>query len=123
MVNTKKRGQKRELEAEKILKKQGYTVFFRSQTVKRGPFWHANDFADYFDLVAAKTRHTLHPIWKFISVKSSTQGHGKHKKQLKEWERAYWFMGLKVELWVWHKRRYDKKRKEWIEPHFKVETI
>ena len=67
-MNTKQKGQKKELLCAKDLASQGYFIAFRSFTVKRGPCFVGVDFGDVFDVVALKPKtYGETPQWKLVS--------------------------------------------------------
>ena len=117
-VNTKKKGQRKELLAQKLLEKEGWRVIFRSMTVKLGPIFRGIDVADLFDLIALKGTE-----WKFISVKHYSSAQSKypaHQSDIRKFMVDHGLSGMSFELWIWHKPawRGRGKNKIWDEAHF-----
>ena len=131
MTSTKKKGQAKELLCKKELEKEGWTVVFKSCTVKRGPCFVGLDFADLFDLVGVKTELLRNDIglnqtlgfWKFVSVKhysSAQTKYPQHQEDIRKFKEKYILFGMSFELWLWHKPRWTGrgKNKKWVNAHF-----
>ena len=117
-LNTKKKGQRKELLAQKELEKEGWRVIFRSYTIKMGPIWRGIDMADLYDLVAISDR-----AWRFISIKhysSAQTKYPEHQQQIKEFAYRHGLDGMIFELWLWHKPAWRGRgeSKHWEEAHF-----
>jgi len=111
MTSSKVKGQKKELLAQKILESEGWTVFFRSHTVKFGPFFKGLDFADLFDLVASRIVDGM-PEWIFLSVKHlGSHGGGKGRTdgtsdqiaRIIAFRVAYGLPSMSFQIWFWKK--------------------
>lgn len=125
-MNTKQKGQKKELLCAKELQSQGYYIAFRAFTVKRGPCFVGVDFADTFDVVALKecerggegpVTWVDPPKWKFISC--SFVSHKAEKVAAVEafkdkFSPAGIDPGVDVsfEVWLWTPARYRGRGKE-----------
>ena len=99
MTSSKQKGQKKEALAANELKKDGYTIVFKSCTVRRGPCWVGLDFADLFDVVGVKYKS----VWRFVSCKHASQGHKKHREEIDDFIQRYALEGMSFEVWDWHK--------------------
>ena len=132
MVNTHKKGQRKELLCQKELQKDGYEVFFKSCTVKRGPRFFGLDFADIFDVIGAK--HDDFGIeWKFISCKHAGSNGGLvHLNEIAAFKAKYGYFGvnspsghMSFERWTWFKPGYHGrgKARKWESAHWKKEII
>lgn len=117
-INTKKKGQRKELLAQKDLEKDGWRVIFKSMTVKLGPMFKGIDVADLFDLIAIKGT-----LWKFVSVKhygSAQTKYPEHQSEIRKFMVDHGLEGMSFELWIWHKPmwRGRGKNKAWQTAHF-----
>jgi hypothetical protein len=118
-LNTKKKGQRKELFAQKVLESEGWTVGFKSHTIKLGPIFKGYDFFDLFDVVAVREKE-----WKLVSVKHYSTAQTKypdHQDKIREFALLHGiFPSMSFELWLWHKPawRGRGKNKKWIEAHF-----
>jgi hypothetical protein len=121
MVNTKQKGQRKELLCAKELQKDGYFIAFRSFTVKRGPCFVGVDFADTFDVVALRPQQDINghisklAEWRFISC--SFASHRAEKiAAVKRFKELYGLLENDYEVWVWTPARWrgrgDKKHFE-----------
>jgi len=116
MVNTKQKGQRKELLCAKELASQGYFIAFRSFTVKRGPCFVGVDFGDVFDVVAMKP-WTLHqtPVWKFVSC--SFASHRAEKvNAVRKFKITYALApDMEFEVWLWTPSRHRGRgaKKHW----------
>lgn len=122
-LNKKKKGERKELLCKKELEKEGWTVVFKSCTVKRGPFFVGLDFADLFDVVAVKDKN-----WRFVSVKhygSAQTKFPEHHAQIRKFRHEHGLDGMSFELWLWHKPRWTGrgKNKKWVTAHFEKIVI
>ena len=126
MTSSKLKGQKKELLAQKQLEAEGYTVFFKSHTIKQGPIYRGYDFADLFDLVAAKSNFPDDDEWKFISVKHhNSSGLGAHKDAIKEFADKFRNPFHQYELWRWKRPGYYGRGKDrkWCAGEFEKTVI
>lgn len=132
-LNKKKKGERKELLCKKELEKEGWTVVFKSCTVKRGPCFVGLDFADLFDVVAVKQEKVpsyqiSYPekfmgFWKFISVKhysSAQTKYPQHQEEIRKFREKYLLIGMFFELWLWHPSKWvgRGKNKKWENAHF-----
>lgn len=131
-LNKKKKGERKELLCKKELEKEGWTVVFKSCTVKRGPCFVGLDFADLFDVVAVKCEQipTYNPInrknisyWKFVSVKhysSAQTKYPQHQEDIRKFRNNYLLFGMDFELWIWNAPawRGRGKNKTWSVAHW-----
>lgn len=124
MVNKHKKGQAKELLAQKDLEKDGYRVIFRSRTIKQGPIFVGIDMADLFDVVAVKGDFGIKswPEWKFISVKNHANPSKflVHQEQIDSFKDNYWLQGMSFELWIYQRARWRGrgKNRKWVEAHW-----
>lgn len=119
-LNKKKKGERKELLAKKQLEKEGWTVVFKSCTVKRGPCFVGLDFADLFDVIGLDKHHKS---WKFVSVKhysSAQTKYPQHQQEIKDFATTHGLVGMIFELWLWHKPRWTGrgKNKRWDHAYF-----
>ncbi len=117
-VNKKKKGQRKELLAQKELEKEGWRVVFRAYTLKRGPIYVGIDFGDLFDVVAISEHG-----WRFISVKhysSAQTKYPEHQEEIRQFANKHGLSGMGFELWLWHKPAWRGRgqNKHWQEAHF-----
>ena len=68
-MNSKKKGQRKETRCANELKAAGYTILFKSYTMRLGPYFKTTDFADLYDVVAITPG-----LLRFISCKHETSG-------------------------------------------------
>lgn len=125
MVNTHKKGQRKELLCSKELELEGFKTVFRSYTIRMGPIFRGIDFADSFDVIGIneKTR-----TWKFVSVKhygSAKTNYPDEQEKIKLFAIKSGLPGSFFELWIWHKPawRGRGKNKKWVEAHFDRRVI
>lgn len=100
--NTKRKGERKENKCVHELVRNGFSVFFKSCTVKRGPFFIGLDFADLFDVVAARpAARQPYNQWLFISVKNkkADSSFGDHRDKIREWASKYLPIEASVQLW------------------------
>ncbi|VVB58116.1 Uncharacterised protein [Candidatus Anstonella stagnisolia] len=130
-MNTKQKGQKKELIAKHEMEAQGWTCIFRTFTIKMGKFFKGIDFADIFDLVfVAEGGH-----WYFMSCKHfKDAGHGRTetREAIKDFIRKYKINcgmdssgTMQFWIWIWNPARWTGrgKNKEWVKAHWeKIEV-
>ena len=111
MINTKKKGQKKELLCAHALEAEGYFIAFRAFTVKRGPFFVGVDFADTFDVVGIRPingqTYDFLPHWRFISCSFASH----RSEKIAAVEKFKKEMGIDSirfawEVWVWTPARW-----------------
>lgn len=117
-LNTKKKGQRKELLAQKELENEGWRVIFKSMTVKLGPMFVGIDIGDLFDIIAIKNS-----FWRFVSVKhysSAQTKYPQHQSEIRKFMVDHGVEGMSFELWIWHKPmwRGRGKNKVWNTAHF-----
>ena len=123
MVNRKKKGQRKELLCAKALEKEGYTIFFKSRTVKQGPIYVGLDFADLFDIVGAK-KGEMGISWIFVSVKHKSSYRESHLSHVARFVSEYGISGtfsrMYFEVWIWNPAKWcgRGKGKKWKEAHW-----
>lgn len=132
-INTKKKGQRKELLCSKELEASGWRVVFRGVTVKQGPIFKGHDFADCIDVVAVKQlpyltylgeRITTGIVWVFISC--THRGHISEKKTaLKEFADVFRLPLMSFEVWAWDKARWvgRGKNKYWKPANWIKEAV
>lgn len=110
MTSTKKKGQSKELLCAKTLQAEGYSIFFRSFTVRQGPIFRAYDFANIFDVIAGDP---ISGVWRFISVKHyDSDGGVPHREAIRKFAETYGKEGMSFEIWRWKKPAYYGRGKE-----------
>lgn len=124
MVNTHKKGQKKELLCQKQLEAEGWITLFRSYTIKMGPIFRGIDFAQLFDVIAC---HEKERRWKFISVKnySNSTNHLSHRVDIHAFAQTHGLPNSSFELWNWKKPQWRGrgKSRKWVAAHFEREII
>lgn len=128
-MNTKQKGQKKELLCAKKLASEGYFIAFRSFTVKRGPCFVGVDFADTFDVVGIKSvpvyspwstqkPEFYRPHWKFVSCSFSSH-RAEKVTAVEEFRKKYALQSLlpknglmEFEVWLWNKARFRGRGKD-----------
>ena len=115
--NTKKKGQKKETLCANELVRNGFKVFYKSTTVKRGPFWIGLDFADLFDVIVAR-RLPRPPYceWILVSVKNwaDRSSFGEERDKIRKWASEYLLIGMKAQLWATKKiKENGRERRAW----------
>jgi Holliday junction resolvase len=100
MVNTREKGRRIELEAKKLLIKDGYLV-----EKKNASRWQSDDFWELFDLFAMKSND-----FKLIQIKSNISDFYKARKEINEWLIEHNISGMSFEIWLKEPRK--KWRKE-----------
>lgn len=116
MVNTKQKGQRKELMVEEEMHAEGRTVVFRSFTIKRGPIYIGVDFADLFDVVAVRGRN-----YSFISSKHGTHGeNSQHFRDIQAYAEISGWEYASFEIWCWQASRWTGrgKNKRWVTAHW-----
>lgn len=132
MTSKKKKGQSKELLAKKILIAEGWLVGFKSQTIRMGPFFKANDMFGLFDLVCVRTRpiegfgkDAKCPEWLFVSVKHYKSGDkAETRTKIDEFCAKYRFAGLRAEQWVWKRGYFGRgKNRVYVKGEFERNVI
>lgn len=100
MVNKRAKGRKIELEARKILEKEGYLV-----EKKNASRWQSDDFWEMFDLLAIKSND-----FRLIQIKSNPSDFYKARKEIKKWIEKHNIRGISYEIWL--REPYKDWRKE-----------
>jgi len=126
MTSTRKKGIRVEIRCQKQLESEGYTVFFRSHTIKCGPIFRGYDFADLFDVIAVRLIemrgfNVLAPEWLFISDKThNSSGLGQHKDSIKAFAEKWGLHNMRFELWRWKKPNFygRGKARAWCKGEF-----
>ncbi len=75
MINKYQKGNRRELQARKMLEKDGYLVDKKPRTK-----YHSPDLFGMFDLIAIKRAQTI-----LVQVKSNKSDFYKSRKEIKQW--------------------------------------
>jgi hypothetical protein len=120
ITSSKKKGQNKELRCQKALEAEGWTVGFRSMTVKFGPIYKGLDLFDLFDLLAVRQEpmrgfEVPAPHWLFVSVKTYGPGHGRfaeHQRLIQKFKEDYALHNMTFELWLYHKPGYEGRGKK-----------
>lgn len=97
LVSKHSKGTRYELEARKILEKEGYLV--EKKNYNR---WASKDFYNLFDILALGNNET-----KFIQVKTNISDFYSARKKIKEWLIEYPKFNIICEVWL------KEPRKEW----------
>lgn len=104
MVNKTNKGNRYELEARKILAKEGYLV-----EKKNTSRWESNDFWNQFDILA------IHPQIghvRLVQVKTNKSDFYKARKEIREWAYENQIVALNVDCEVWLREPYKEWRKD-----------
>jgi Holliday junction resolvase-like predicted endonuclease len=100
-VNKYQKGNRRELEARKMLEEQGYLVDKKPRTK-----WHSPDLFGMFDLLAIKGDECL-----LIQVKSNKSDFYKSRKALRAWTKS---QSIQLPCYIYLKENNKPWRKEKI---------
>ena len=96
-MNRYQKGNRRELEARKLLEAQGWLVDRKNRSK-----WASPDLFGMFDLVAVKGGEML-----LVQVKSNKSDFYKSRKEIREW-RAVYGITLHCEIWL------KENNKDWV---------
>lgn len=102
VVNTYRKGSKRELAARKQLEEQGYLV-----EKKNSSRWESNDFWETFDILAIKPDGSQ---IRLIQVKSSVTDFYTARTHVANWVKDNNISNIKCEVWL--KENYQPWRKD-----------
>jgi len=105
MVNTSKKGYRKELFCRKQLEKEGWNVLFKSIRTRFGTL----DFAGLFDSVFVKSEivNAEHKVtWLYVSNKHYNGYHNAHQAQIKAFKDEFGHEEAQYALWLWHKPKW-----------------
>ena len=105
MVNTAKKGWRKERECRKILEEQGYKIVFKSIRWR----WGTLDLAGLFDTLAVRKivkNHEPKLEWLFISNKHSTNYRKAHYTLIQAFIGEFGIEEGVYEVWVWNKPKW-----------------
>jgi len=131
-MNKSRKGWSRELQCRKELEEQGWTILFKSQSIRFGKvdFGPQNEKHEEakFDVVAVKSVPqfgvpNFTPVWRFISCKhfGKSNNYLSHQQKIKEFKSRYNLGEMLFELWLWKSPRWTGrgKNKVWQDGQWK----
>ena len=102
-LNKTSKGNRRELEARKQLKSEGYLV-----EKKNSSRWESNDFWGLFDILAIRPDGSE---IRLIQIKSNISDFYKARKEITEWMRFNGISDIDCEIWLKENRKPWRKEK------------